>query len=82
MNRTLERKETDERFRVMGFLEDHVITGFEYPPSDDGRPPRRIEPYAEKVLRACGWEPWQYMVTDESIIFCFLQAMFSPASAM
>lgn len=66
MTRTLERKETDERFRVMGFLEDHGITGFEYPPQT------KIDifrPYVDVILRLYGPESEDMFLTDESIIF-------------
>jgi hypothetical protein len=58
----------------MPFLEDHNITGFEFAPETKVD---IFQPYVEEVLLACGWEPEDYMITDESIIFDYAGNIFT-----
>ena len=53
----------------MGLMQERGYEGFEYPPElrcDIFRP------YVVQILRALGWEPEEYWVSDESIIADFV----------
>jgi hypothetical protein len=53
----------------MGYMEEHGLTGFEYPPETKCD---IFQPQVEQLLRALGWEPEDYWVSDESIIADFV----------
>ena len=58
----------------MGFLEDHSITGFEYPPQT------KIDifrPYVDKILQLYGPEAEDAWLSDEAIIFDIAGDIFS-----
>ncbi len=53
----------------MGLMEERGYEGFEYPPETKCD---IFQPYVEQILRALGWEPEDYWVSDESIIADFV----------
>ena len=53
----------------MGLMQERGYEGFEYPPETRCD---IFRPYVEQILRALGWEPEEYWVSDESIIADFV----------
>ena len=53
----------------MGLMQERGYEGFEYPPETRCD---IFRPYVEQILRALGWEPEQYWLSDESIIADFV----------
>lgn len=67
-------EEANEAYSFMGFLEDHNITGFEYPPQT------KIDifrPYVDQILRLYGPEAEDAWLSDEAIIFDIAGDIFS-----
>jgi hypothetical protein len=58
----------------MPFLEDHGITGFEFAPETKVD---IFRPYVDLIIYACGFDPDECMVTDESIIFDYAGNIFT-----
>ncbi len=69
--------EEELRAKIQEVTESHfgpgrvakIVTGFEYPPQTKVD---IFQPYVDLVIYACGFDPDECLVTDESIIFDYL----------
>ncbi len=50
-----------------------IVTGFEHAPETKVD---IFQPYVDEIIRACGFEPEECLVTDESIIFDLAGSVF------